>query len=99
MVAASESKEELRKLPPSLNRKDNEMSYAQALSSSSSGELRPSKSSVSKSPMFAHSNQLYGGCRISGSKRPCSPKSLTCGRYFRTSHSMAECRHQIICLR
>ncbi|KAH7690551.1 Zinc finger CCHC-type protein [Dioscorea alata] len=34
-----------------------------------------------------------------GLKRPRSPIEQTCGRCFRTSHKMEECRHQIVCLR
>lgn len=72
--------------------RDPEMSYAQAVSSSSSGDRIQVKTMTSKS-------SKGGGIKLVGAKHPRSPRSPTCGRCFRTSHLTAECRHQVVCLR
>lgn len=72
--------------------RDPEMSYAQAVSSSSSGDRIQVKTTTSKS-------LKCGGIKLVGTNHPRSPRSSTCGRCFRTSHSTAECRHQVVCLR
>lgn len=67
------------------------LSYGQVTSSSSS-EMRSSKSLR---------GATLGGDRHAkaGNKRPRSPRDSACGRCFRTSHSTAECWHQVVCLR
>lgn len=67
------------------------MTYAQAASSSSSGELPVSKKVGSRGSTDRP--------KLSGAKRPRSPKDSSCGRCFRNTHKMADYRHQIVCLR
>lgn len=75
------------------------MSYVQAVSSSSSGDHPPAnRVTAKKNSKNVISDLWSGGGNLSSIKRPRSPKSLTCNRCFRTSHSTVECRHQVVCL-
>lgn len=76
-----------------------EASYAQVVSSPSSGDDVAGRPSLSKLQRSVRMLQPPGRSKLVGSKRPRSPKEATCGRCFRTSHVTAECRHQVVCLR
>lgn len=83
----------------SINNKGGAISYAQAVSSSSLDGQPPKKKGSRMTMSSTSSDQPRGGTKIAEAKRPRSSKSLTCGRCFRTSHSTAECKHQVVCLR
>ncbi|XP_039138075.1 uncharacterized protein LOC120275526 [Dioscorea cayenensis subsp. rotundata] len=65
--------------------------YAQAACSSSSGELTTAGQRRNEPRMDKKV--------VVGAKRPRSPREGACGRCFRSSHSTADCRHQVVCLR
>ncbi|KAH7659259.1 Zinc finger CCHC-type protein [Dioscorea alata] len=80
-----------------LRRQD--VSYAQAVSSSSSGVSRSLRLDIVRSPKEKASNLPRSSVQLASSKRPRSPRDATCGRCFRNTHKTSECRHQVVCLR
>lgn len=95
MHAFQVSKKELSSGIP----KSQTMSYVQAVSLSSSGDHPPANQVTAKKNLKSVISDLQsGGANLSSIKRPRSPKSPTCDRCFRTSHSTVECRHQVVCL-
>lgn len=81
------------------NYKRQDMSYVQAVGSSSSGERRSTKLLDSKSPNGASTGWQNASSMLLGSKRPHSPKEMACWWCFRPTHKTMECRHQVVCLR
>lgn len=72
---------------------DGKRSFAQVVSSESSGDSHTLKDTRRRL------KDMQDGARLSGAKRPRSPNEATCGRCFRSSHKIAECRHQVVCFR
>lgn len=78
---------------------DGKRTFAQVVSSESSGDSRSSKGVVKGESKKRISKEILGGPRLSGAKCPHSMNEVNCGRCFRSSHRTTECRHQIVCLR
>lgn len=80
-----------------LHRQD--MSYVQAVSSTSSSECHSRGSGDNKGSKGPSANGKRMGASLVGVKWPRSPKEVGYGRCFRSTHSMSDCHHQVVCQR
>lgn len=74
-------------------------SFAQVVNSTSSGDSRSSTGAGKLGDSKRMSKALQSGVKLTGAKRPRSPKVSSCGRCFRSTHTTADCRHQIVCMK